>query len=111
MQIVRGQGKLVGAVTAEDERNYVPSRKAEGKLNETKTKISQTHPNESRPLLALQQTESANNASMNPKGKYEQEPAETSVNDDDEVMLITVKKGGEVPQRCGRIKRRSGVHV
>jgi hypothetical protein len=26
MQIVRGQGKLVGVVTAENERNYVPSR-------------------------------------------------------------------------------------
>jgi hypothetical protein len=26
MQIVRGQGKLVGVVTAETERNYVPSR-------------------------------------------------------------------------------------
>jgi hypothetical protein len=26
MQIVRGQGKLVGVVTTNDERNYVPSR-------------------------------------------------------------------------------------
>ncbi len=26
MQIVRGQGKLVGVVTADGERNYVPSR-------------------------------------------------------------------------------------
>ncbi len=26
MEIVRGEGKLVGVVTAEDERNYVPSR-------------------------------------------------------------------------------------
>ncbi len=36
---------------------------------------------------------------MNPKGKGEKEPAEASANDNDEVMLITVKKGGECQVR------------
>jgi hypothetical protein len=73
--------------------------KTEEKQNKNKTKTSQTHPNESRPLLAFQQTESANNASMDPKEKCEKEPAETSANDSDEVMLITVKKGRECQVR------------
>jgi hypothetical protein len=73
--------------------------KAEEKQNKNKTKIPQPHPNESRPLSAFQQTKSTDDASMNPKGKEEVAPAGASTDDDGEVMLITVKKGGECQVR------------
>jgi hypothetical protein len=73
--------------------------KAEEKQNKNKTKISQPHPNDSRPLSASQQTVKVDNASMNPKGKREMEPTEAPADEKEEVMLITVKKGGECQVR------------
>jgi hypothetical protein len=73
--------------------------KAEEKQNKNKTKISQPHPNDSRPLPASQQSVKADNASMNPKGKQEMEPTEAPADEKEEVMLITVKKGGECQVR------------
>jgi hypothetical protein len=73
--------------------------KAEEKQNKNKTNIPQPHPNESRPLSAFQQTKLTDDASMNPKGKEEMEPAGASADDDDEVMLVTAKKDGECQVR------------